>query len=121
MNMHFGPPPIFIFFFGLIATIIIGGILFAIIVGLRTWSRNNAAEVVSVPALIVAKRTNVSHSTDSSSSTTYYITFELEDGERLEFRVRGEQYGLLVEGDSGTLVYQGTRLHNFQRQSSTLR
>jgi hypothetical protein len=47
--------------------------------------------------------------------TAYFATFELESGERLEFVLSGRAYGLLAEGDSGTLTYQGTRYHGFER------
>ncbi|MFE5319461.1 DUF2500 domain-containing protein [Paenibacillus sp. NPDC056579] len=117
MHTGFGPPPIFSFMFGLVSFLIIGTIVFVVVRGLTTWTRNNAADVVSVPARIVSKRTNVSGgSGDTSATTTYYITFEFADKERIELQVRGNMYGLLVEGDEGTLVYQGTRFHEFQRQ-----
>jgi len=34
-----------------------------------------------------------------------------------EFELAGEESGLLVEGDGGTLTHQGTRYHGFQRQA----
>jgi hypothetical protein len=51
----------------------------------------------------------------SHNSTTYYATFEVESGDRLEFTVSGKEYGMLVEGDIGKLVFQGTRYHSFDR------
>ena len=52
----------------------------------------------------------------SSSSTYYYVTFEVESGDRLEYQVSGEEYGLLVEGDQGKLTFQGTRYKGFVRK-----
>lgn len=51
----------------------------------------------------------------NSSSTTYYVTFEVESGDRIEFRMQGNQYGILVEGDRGKLTFQGTRYLEFRR------
>ena len=50
-----------------------------------------------------------------SVSTSYYATYQLDSGERLEFSVGGREYGMLAEGDQGTLTYQGTRYKGFER------
>ena len=39
-------------------------------------------------------------------------------GDRLELPVDGSDYGLLVEGDTGKLSFQGTRYLGFQRGSA---
>lgn len=52
----------------------------------------------------------------SHSSTTYYVTFEVESGDRLEFAISGSEYGQLVEGDQGKLSFQGTRYQGFARE-----
>lgn len=112
----FGPPPLFQFAFTAILVIIIGVLVFTVGRGLLTWSRNNAAERLTRPALIVAKRTKVwGGSGHSRARTSYYMTFEFEDGERFELELQGNEFGLLVEGDHGTLTYQGTRFVNFTR------
>jgi hypothetical protein len=49
------------------------------------------------------------------TTTTYYITFEVEGGSRMEFKVKGQEYGLLAEGDIGKLKFQGTRYLGFER------
>lgn len=43
------------------------------------------------------------------------MTFEVESGDRMEFAVRGQDYGMLVEGDTGRLGFQGTRFLDFER------
>jgi hypothetical protein len=48
-------------------------------------------------------------------STDYYVTFQLDSGERRESRVTGHAYGTLVEGDAGSLSVQGTRYLGFER------
>lgn len=76
---------------------------------------NDLAPIQTMLAAVVAKRTCVSGGGDMMASTTYYATFEVETGERLEFRVPGREYGQLAEGDRGTLTYQRTRYHGFAR------
>lgn len=52
----------------------------------------------------------------SSSSTSYYVTFQVESGDRMELHVSGSDYGMLIEGDSGRLSFQGTRYLGFERE-----
>ena len=74
-------------------------------------------------ATVVSKRTNVSHhhhhGTDHmahhSTSTSYYVTFQVESGDRMELHMAGHEYGMLVEGDRGKLTFQGTRYLGFER------
>lgn len=112
---------------GIIFAVVVGLILYQIVRGIAQWHYNNQQPIRSIPARIVAKRTHKSssvhtppHGNDSmhihhSTSTSYYITFECTDGNRLEFSVRGNHYGLLAEGDSGILTHQGTRYKSFER------
>ncbi|WP_277469267.1 MULTISPECIES: DUF2500 domain-containing protein [unclassified Paenibacillus] len=89
--------------------------------GLFQWSRNNSSPMLTIPARIVSKRSEVRQqqlqddSQSSRTSTTYYLTYELQDGERMEFKVDGSEFGMSAEGDRGLLTYQGTRYHGFQR------
>ena len=85
----------------------------------RQWNRNNQSPRLTVDAKVIAKRTNVSrhHSNGHTHrSTTYYVTFEVESGDRMELKMQGCEYGLLIEGDTGKLTFQGTRYLEFQRQ-----
>ena len=107
------PRIIFIGFF-----IVFGTILFR---SLKEWNTNNHSPRLTVPATVVAKRANVSHhhhGTDtmhSHSSTSYYVTFQVDSGDRMELHMSGQEYGLLVEGDRGQLTFQGTRYLGFER------
>lgn len=88
--------------------------------GIRRWNRNNHSPRLTVPAAVVAKRTNISrrHHMEhhhTHTSTSYYVTFQVESGDRMELQVDGTDYGLLVEGDSGSLTFQGTRFLSFDR------
>jgi len=109
---------IFFTMFGLFFVVFVGTLL----KGIGQWNKNNHSPRLTVPVTVVAKRTNVSrhhHGTEhrhTSSSTAYYITFEVESGDRMELHVLGSEYGLIVEGDRGMLTFQGTRFLKFERQ-----
>jgi hypothetical protein len=117
-----GPPVMFsVFFYGIFAIIIVG-ILFGIISSAAQWSRNNKQPVLTVEARITGKRTHTSHSDQMmndnmvhSSTTTYYVTFQVESGDRMELKISGDEYGLLAEDDLGRLTFQGTRYLGFER------
>jgi hypothetical protein len=66
--------------------------------------RRDGLPVTTAPARIVAKRAQTSGFL--GVSTWNYATFELASGQRLEFIIPPEGYGLLVEGDEGELTYQ---------------
>lgn len=106
----------FIFVFGMI--------IVSSIQGAKQWKKNNESPVLTVEATVVTKRTDVHHhshtiGTDNmhhrSSSTTYYVTFEVLSKDRMEFKVRDTEYGMLVEDDRGKLTFQGTRYLGFER------
>jgi hypothetical protein len=100
--------------------------LFIVFKGMEQWNYNNSQPVLSVWARVVSRRTNVSYSTSYDqnnishydSSTTYFVTFEVESGHRMEFQVRGREYGMLKEGDSGKLTFQGARYLGFNRETN---
>ena len=92
--------------------------------GISQWHQNNQSPELTVEARLAAKRSQVTHHTDapdangiahSHTDTSYFLTFEVESGDRMEFRVPGREYGLLAEGDRGRLTFQGTRYKGFQR------
>lgn len=76
---------------------------------------NDQSPVVTAPAKAVAKRSHVTGS-DDSTSTHYYVTFEFQEGTRIEFTVEGEAFGMIAEGDTGNLTFQGTRYLGFVRR-----
>lgn len=80
----------------------------------REDAANAAAPVLNRPARVVAKRTAVTGG-EKSTRTTYYATFEFPDGQRAEFQVDGQPYGMLSEGDTGMLTNQGTWYQGFAR------
>ena len=109
MNMMFD---LFDLIFPVMFLLIFGMILFTFISGIRTWNKNNNSPRLTVEARVTAKRQNTTHHNEpvggdtsgthgyhTTTSTSYYITFEVESGDRMEFSVYGEEYGMLAEGD----------------------
>lgn len=106
----------------LVFLIIVGTFAYALIRAVLSWMKNNASPPVSVNAVAVTKRAEVyGGSMNSRARTDYYVTFELNHGERLELKVPDKSFGLIVEGDQGQLSYQGTRFKGFERSFSGAR
>lgn len=114
--------------FILVFALVIGTFLVTAVSVFRTWNRNNQSPRLTVPAVVVTKRTEVSHhhhanagdatgahGLHTASSTWYYVTFQVESGDRMEFSVSGADFGMLAEGDHGSLSFQGTRYLSFAR------
>ncbi len=110
--------------FSIVFVIVIGIFIVTAVKGISQWNKNNNSPRLIVPATVVAKRTNVSHHNHAvtnghhhhSTSTTYYVTFQVESGDRMELHLSGHEFGMLVEGDKGKLSFQGTRYLGFERQ-----
>ena len=112
--------------FGVMFTIVfvlfIGIFVVAIVRGIGQWNKNNNSPRLTVPATVVSKRADVSHRHHAGehhhthTSTSYYVTFEVESGDRMELHMSGTEYGLLIEGDKGSLTFQGTRYLGFERE-----
>lgn len=109
----------------LIFVVVIGIFLVVAIKGISQWNQNNHSPRLTVSASVVAKRAHVSHQHShnhhgtgmhhTSTFTTYYVTFQVESGDRMELNVAGHEYGMLTEGDRGMLTFQGTRYLGFER------
>lgn len=113
-----GPPPLFTFFFIATAVIIVSTILYAIFKSMAEWQYNNQQPILSVYSIVKAKRTEVSGGTETRTSTYYYATFEVGSGDRLEFKLSGDVFGMIAEGDQGELTFQGRRFLGFERRQS---
>lgn len=104
--------------------LVFGMMIVSAVKGISQWNKNNASPKLTVEAELVAKRGHVSRHHHSggpdraghtTTSTTYYVTFQVPSGDRMEFQVPDREYGLLVEGDKGKLTFQGTRYQGFER------
>ena len=119
---------LFEIFFMVMFIAVFGLIIVNIVSGVGEWNKNNHSPRLTVEATVVSKRLDVSHHQHgnagdetgahgytTTSSTTYYVTFQVESGDRMEFHVNGSEYGMLVEGDRGKLNFQGSRYLGFVR------
>ena len=104
--------------FSLAFMLVFGLFIVVFVRGISQWNRNNRSPRLTVPVTVVARRINRSHhgSDHPHTSTSYYVTFQVESGDRMELRMNGSEYGLIVEGDRGLLTFQGTRFLEFKRQ-----
>ena len=112
-------------FFIIIFVISIGFMIFVFGRLLRQKRKNDKSPRLTVPATVVAKTSkNSAHHAGHAGSvhhhhhytTTYYVTFQVESGDRMLLQVDLLQFGTLVEGDRGMLTFQGTRFLDFVRQ-----
>lgn len=106
--------------FSLVFVLVLGMFIFIFAKGISQWNKNNNSPRLSVEAKVVAKRGHVSHhhhEHHTHHSTSYYVTFEVESGDRMELHVSGAEFGMLVEGDTGVLTFQGTRYLGFERKN----
>ena len=114
--------------FTIMFVLVIGVFIVTIVKGISTWNENNHSPRLTVTAEVVSKRTDVTHHSHAnagdmtgahgyhtSSSTWYYVTFQVESGDRMEFSVSGSEYGMLADGDKGNLSFQGSRYLSFER------
>jgi hypothetical protein len=111
-NMMFQIVPVFI---GIVFVIVISFILFSVIKGVGEWSKNNQSPTLNVRAKVLAKRTAVRGGGETRAYSQYFVTFEVESGDRMELKVKDNEFGMLVEGDQGELTFQGSRYLGFVR------
>ena len=119
----FGGLDLFEIMFTIVFLLVIGTFVVILVKSIAEWNKNNHSPKLTVPAAIVAKRTNVSRHRHGGvnghhhhhTSTSYYVTFQVESGDRMEFHISGQEFGLLIEGDRGNLSFQGSRYLGFDR------
>lgn len=103
----------------LVFVLVLGSIIVTLIRGVGEWNKNNQSPKLTVPATVVAKRSDVHRGIETMHTfISYYVTFQVESGDRMEFEVSDMEYGMLAEGDSGELTFQGTRYLNFRREGA---
>ena len=114
------------YFIGGVFLLVFGAIAFAIISGIAQWMKDNAAPVETFEARVIARRTkatqhqstsDTTHSASRWTSYSYFATFEYSNGQRREFGIAESEYGVLIEGDKGTLTFQGSRYKGFARHN----
>jgi hypothetical protein len=124
-NMSSGAPSLIFIPFVLVFLLIAGVVIFGIIKSVRQSAKNDQQPVLTVPAKLVTKRLDSTPSRShermnqtNRNFTLYYVTFRVHSGDRMEFQIASEEYGLLAEGDEGQLTFQGTRYKGFQRTNA---
>ena len=86
--------------------------------GIAQFVENENSPVLTGPATIIDMRRKTHHHHSNGHhhhSHSYHITFEKNDGERLELKVKRYVYNELSIGDRGILNHQGTRYKGFER------
>ena len=97
-----------------------------VLTGLKSiteWNKNNNSPKLTVDARVIKKRNQVSNSDyldhngmiHTTSSISYYVTFQVEREDQIEMRLSRKDYIMLVEGDYGKLTFQGTRYISFEK------
>ena len=82
---------------------------------LKQWNKNNHSPRLTVEATVVGRRGHRSGGHNGMTHTSYYITFQVQSGDRMELSVPSNEYGYIIEGDHGKLTFQGTRFLSFER------
>ena len=85
--------------------------------GIGQFIENENSPVLTGSATIVDKRRKTHHHHSNGHhhhSHSYHITFETQDGEQIELRVKRYEYQELEIGDRGMLTHQGTRYKGYQ-------
>ena len=107
----------FMIFHGILFVIIFGIFIFIFISilgkGFKQKKKDDNSPVLSVDAKVVTKRSRAYG--NNMVNQSYYVTFQVESGDRMELNVNGNDFGMLAEGDSGKLTFQGSRFISFER------
>jgi len=116
--------PLYIFAVMLFFVFIIASIGFITVMfgSLQQWTYNNLP-ILTVDAKVVSKRIKTFQDTQGfgemipsyNYATFYYVTFELEDGSKLEFSITSVEYENMMEGDFGRLSYQESKYLTFEK------
>jgi len=109
--------------FTIVFVLIFGVMIYALVQAILRKQKNDASPRLTVLARVVSRRQEVTHHTQNrgdgilhtSSTTRYFVTFQVESGDRMELELDGSDFGMLAEGDEGRLSFQGTRFLDFQR------
>ncbi len=109
---------IFPIFFLLTFAFVFTTIIMSFVRTAKQEQKNNNSPRITVFATVVTKRDQVTvhrHDHHRHTNTRYFVTFQVESGDRMELQVDGPDFGMLVEGDKGQLSFQGTRFLGFVR------
>ena len=119
MDFGFGFGMFGVMFF-IVFTIVIVMFILSFARTIKQWKKNNDSPRLTVYATVVDKIKDITYYDNPktairSASSNYYVTFQVESGDRIALEVSREEYGIILEGDSGKLTFQGTRYISFER------
>ena len=112
----FGGIDIFFVLFFIVFALMLGVFVYSIVKSIANNRKNHASPILDVSAKVVCNfdATHTLHT--SGGITRYWITFQFPSGDRSEFAVTGQEYGLLAEGDDGILRFRGNEFLSFERK-----
>lgn len=117
MNYFFSVAPLL---FSAVFLLVFGLVVYTFIRNIKQDRENDQSPRLTVEAKVVSKRSSLHMTTTEMriphGKTTYFVTFEVKSGDRMELQVQGHEYGMLVEGDFGELTFQGIRYLSFARR-----
>ena len=91
--------------------------VFTVVRTMSEKKQNDREPMLTVPAVVAAKRTDFyRYRGTSGGSTVYFVTFQVQSGDRLELTLSGREFGLLREGDRGSLIFRGKEFLDFTRE-----
>ena len=91
--------------------------VFTVVRTMSAKKQNDREPMLTVPAVVAAKRTDFyRYRGTSGGSTLYFVTFQVQSGDRLELNLSGREFGLLREGDRGSLTFRGKEFLDFTRE-----
>lgn len=117
---------LFSFMFLIVAAVIV----VTIIKSMAQHHRDNNSPRLNVKAVVVDKREEIRHEQQPVAgdvtgahgyhikiSSSYWITFQVESGDKMDFLVDGNEYKRLSEGEEGNLLFQGSRYLGFEKEN----
>lgn len=103
--------------FFLVFVFVIGMIIFMIARAMSEKKKNDMQPRLTVAATVLSKRTDIyRHRSASEGNTVYFVTFQVQSGDRIELHLSGRDFGLLQEGDRGSLTFRGREFIGFTRE-----
>lgn len=111
---------LFIAVIGLVLIGAVGAVVFAVVRIGKNAKKQSAAPENSVFAKITKaySQENTNYSLDASNADTvanYYVEFVLPDKSKKTFKVSKKRFASFTAGDTGNLVYKGSKLIDFQK------
>ena len=114
--------------FSFMFLIVVAVIVVAVIKGVAQHHQDNNSPRLKVEAVVVDKREEIRHEQQpvggditgahgyhTTISCSYWITFQVESGDTIDFLVGDGEYGRLNEGERGKLLFQGSRYLGFEK------